>query len=72
MKIAIFKRKENKEIVELLMSEAKKYRYSFDEENPDIVFCVGGDGTFLRAVHKYLDKLKRIYSFKTKTIKRRC
>ena len=60
MKIAIFKRKENKEIVELLMSEAKKYRYSFDEENPDIVFCVGGDGTFLRAVHKYLDKLDKI------------
>lgn len=60
MKISIFKRKENKEIVELIINEAKKYDFAFDEENPDVVFCVGGDGTFLRAVHKYINQLDRI------------
>ncbi len=31
-----------------------------DLENPDIVICVGGDGTTLSAVHKYIDKLDSI------------
>ncbi len=31
----------------------------FDEEEPDIVFTIGGDGTFLHAVHKYLTKLSK-------------
>lgn len=26
-----------------------------DKKNPELVLCVGGDGTFLHAVHKYLD-----------------
>lgn len=35
--------------------------YEFDDENPDIVFSFGGDGTMLGAIHKYkniLDKVK--------------
>ncbi len=28
-----------------------------DEKNPDLIICVGGDGTILYAVHKYLNKL---------------
>ena len=28
-----------------------------DEAHPDVVFVVGGDGTFIYAVHMYLDQL---------------
>lgn len=31
-----------------------------DEANPDFVFTIGGDGTVLDAVRKYLDKLDKI------------
>lgn len=37
--------------------------YSYDDENPDYVFVVGGDGTFLKAVHRYMDQLDRIAFF---------
>ena len=29
--------------------------HSFDNNNPDYVFSIGGDGTFIKAVNKYLD-----------------
>ena len=29
--------------------------YTYDDEDPDYVFVVGGDGTFLKAVHRYMD-----------------
>jgi NAD+ kinase len=32
---------------------------TIDPENPDIVITVGGDGTFLRAIHRHLDDLDR-------------
>lgn len=38
-----------------------KIPYIYDEESPDIVFSLGGDGTMLGAIHKYnhiLDKVK--------------
>lgn len=31
-----------------------------DEDNPDLVLSIGGDGTMLHAFHKYADKLKSI------------
>jgi len=31
-----------------------------DDENPDYVIVVGGDGTFLSAIHNYIDKLSTI------------
>jgi NAD+ kinase len=31
-----------------------------DDENPDVVFSFGGDGTMLGAIHKYKDKLRNI------------
>lgn len=33
----------------------------YDESNPEIVICVGGDGTLLRAIHKYIGQLETIY-----------
>lgn len=29
----------------------------YNENNPEIVICVGGDGTVLRAMHQYLEKI---------------
>ena len=31
-----------------------------DERQPDLVFAIGGDGTFLYAVHEYLDQLENV------------
>ncbi len=31
-----------------------------DKSDPQLVICVGGDGTLLYAVHKYLDQLDRV------------
>lgn len=28
--------------------------FSRDDQNPDLIICVGGDGTLLRAIHRYL------------------
>ena len=37
-----------------------KHDWIEDEITPEIVFTIGGDGTFLHAVHKYLNRLNRI------------
>ncbi|MCR5229598.1 MAG: NAD kinase [Solobacterium sp.] len=44
--------------------------YERDDENPSVVFTVGGDGTFLYAVHQYLDKLENVcfYGLHTGTL----
>lgn len=34
--------------------------WEYDEQNFDIVLSVGGDGTLLRGIHQYLDKLDHI------------
>ena len=40
----------------------KKFSSEFrlDEQNPELVFVVGGDGTLIRAIHSYIDNLKDI------------
>ncbi len=61
MKIGIYYKQENKNVVDLIRKEAEKYGFTFDNKNPDVVFSIGGDGTFLRAVHMYIDKLDKIH-----------
>lgn len=41
-----------------------------DDANPDVVFVIGGDGTFLYAVHQYMDKIEKIkfYGLHTGTL----
>lgn len=34
---------------------------SYDETSPQLVICVGGDGTLLYAVHQYIDLLDKVY-----------
>ncbi|ALC86269.1 MULTISPECIES: NAD kinase [Bacillaceae] len=47
----------NDDLSNKLMEDAKLYLVdfglTFDEENPDIVLSIGGDGTLLHAFHKY-------------------
>ena len=62
MKIALFY-KENKikqDYVELLKDKIQSFGFTFDNDNPDVVLFVGGDGTFLRAVHQFIDRLDKI------------
>lgn len=53
MKIALFLKTENDELSTLLISKIGEYELEFDQENPDVVIFVGGDGTLLRAVHEF-------------------
>ncbi len=43
--------------IESLKKKLKKNGFVYNEEDPQYVFFLGGDGTFLRAVHKYVEKL---------------
>lgn len=62
MKISIFSTHslKTKQIEDLIKNEAFKYGYEYDDENPDILFYIGGDGTFLRAVQSNIDRLDDI------------
>lgn len=59
MKYSIVYKKDNftikfkKELME-------KIKGTYDDENPNVVFSIGGDGTVLDAVRKYIDKLDEI------------
>lgn len=62
MKISLFykENKIEKSTVEMLLDKISKAGFEIDKTNPDVVIYIGGDGTFLRAVHHYLDKLDQI------------
>ena len=62
MKISIFNKETelSKLICDKITKIATDRDYEFNDSNPDVVFCVGGDGTFLRAVQKYLSQLNSI------------
>ena len=34
--------------------------YTYQEDKPETVFVVGGDGTFLKAIHRYVDQLSEV------------
>lgn len=37
-----------------------EFHDKFDDESPQIVVCIGGDGTILRAIHQYEDQLDQL------------
>ena len=58
MRIGVYYyKKENESIAELVIREADRFGFSLDNKTPDIVISIGGDGTFLRCVHHYLNRL---------------
>lgn len=55
--------RDDSESIELALNTKNKFiekGLTFDEENPDIVCIIGGDGTFLSAIHKYIHKLDKV------------
>ena len=59
MKFAIFAKidKDVSDVEKLVTKACLKKGLVLDNDNPDFVFVLGGDGTFLRAVHAYLDQI---------------
>jgi len=62
LKINVIVREDEKSlsVSKSLCELALQKGFLIDEVNPDFVFSVGGDGTFLKAVHRYLTKVKLI------------
>lgn len=46
-----------------ITEELLKNDFVRDDENPETVIVVGGDGTFIYAVHQYIDRLKDVRFF---------
>ena len=62
MKIALFY-KENKiesAYIDDLTKKLTSHGFELDNKNPEVVLYVGGDGTFLRAVHQYIDMVEDV------------
>ncbi|MGI6714097.1 MAG: NAD kinase [Bacilli bacterium] len=38
----------------------KERHHQIDDDSPEYVICIGGDGTFLRAVHRYLKEIDKV------------
>ena len=62
MKIALCYKKEkiSDAYASVIKEKIVSYGLKVDEENPDVVLFIGGDGTFLRAIHQYLPKLDKV------------
>ena len=62
MKYAFYTRKNRDDADRLkeLIQKNISLSYIEDENDPDVVICIGGDGTFLEAVHKYIDKVDHV------------
>jgi len=63
MKIALFIKESietSDELSTLLISKINEYNLEFDQDNPDVVIVVGGDGTLLRAIHEYFPLPKSV------------
>lgn len=53
IKTVTFCKKENVDVTNVMSYIKENFEYLIDDINPDIVICLGGDGTFLDAVNKY-------------------
>jgi len=50
----------SEELADMFHALARKRRLGQDDENPQIVVSIGGDGTMLHAFHKYIDRLDKL------------
>ena len=60
MKFGLYYKEKNSENAAFIKEQLEKNGFVLDNLNPDVVFSIGGDGTFLQAVHSYLNKLSSI------------
>ena len=56
MKFACINRTDenSKRVEKDLIKKMEEEGHIFDEINPDVVFSIGGDGTFLKVVNRFL------------------
>ncbi|MBP3398536.1 MAG: NAD(+)/NADH kinase [Erysipelotrichaceae bacterium] len=47
-------------IKDKIETRLSKAGYLYNEEEPETIFVVGGDGTFLKAIHQYAEQLNEI------------
>lgn len=62
MKIGLFVKKEvvSEEVENNLIHKIVSLSHEIDNEHPELVFTIGGDGTLLKAIQKYLTQLDKI------------
>ena len=62
MKIALLFKEEkvDAKFISQIEESIKAHNHQLVTSNPDVVLFVGGDGTFLKAVHQYIDDIDRI------------
>ena len=62
MRIGLFIKYEvvDKSFEEEMIKKIKSFGHSFDNDNPEVVLSIGGDGTFLKAVQKYIDRINDV------------
>ncbi len=57
----------SEKVKDRILSFIKEKGLIFDNDNPEVVFVIGGDGTFLKAANNYLDKIDDIAFIGIKT-----
>lgn len=69
MKVAIYVRGDELsiKIAEKIKKKLTLNEITIDNENPNVVIFVGGDGTLLRAIHLYIDKIDQIHFIGVRT-----
>lgn len=62
MKVAIYNNEtaESQRVTKLLRAEMSRVGLEYDDQHPEVVVTIGGDGTLLAAFHHYLDQLDSI------------
>ena len=62
MKIALVYKSEKVEssLIKTVKEKISASKFELVESNPDVVIFIGGDGTFLKSVHQYVDSLDHI------------
>ena len=62
MKIALCYKTEklSDESISFIKEKVLSYGLELDDSHPDVVLFIGGDGTFLRAVHQYYNELHKV------------
>ncbi len=59
--VIIAKKNEKSDLIKKqVKEELQKNGWKYNKKNPELVICVGGDGTLLYAVHKYIQLVDKI------------
>ena len=48
---------QSKQIGDKIKQVLQSHQYEYNQESPDTVFVVGGDGTYIKAIHDYMERI---------------